>query len=84
MRNGISTHRVVTFLDREELEFLDRLERDMMFSTGRHISRSKIIEDMVNLLLQTHMTAGGIRSDLELREKMKEAITKVNQQTVNK
>ncbi|MFH0790690.1 MAG: hypothetical protein V2A64_03565 [Candidatus Omnitrophota bacterium] len=76
MKNGISTHRVVTFLTREELEFLDKLEKDMMFSTGSHIPRSKIIEDLVNLLLQTQMNAIEIRSDGELKEKMKEAITK--------
>lgn len=83
MKDGITTHRVVTFLTREELEFLDKLEKDMMFSTGSHIPRSKIIEDLVNLLLQTQMDAIGIRSDGELKEKMKEAITKGIPKQVN-
>lgn len=76
MKNVISVHRVVTFLTRDELEFLDRLEKDMMFSTGSHISRAKIIEDMVNLFLSTRMNANGIRSDEELKRKLTEAIVK--------
>lgn len=76
MKERESTHRVVTFLTREELDFLDKLEKDMMFSTGAYISRSKIIEDMVDLLKATRMDANGIKDESQLKEKMKEAIKK--------
>ena len=79
MKDKLITHRVVTFLTREELEFLDKLERDMMFSTGTHIPRSKIIEDMVEILRQTQMNANGIKDNQQLEQKMIEAITKVIQ-----
>ena len=79
MKDKLTTHRVVTFLTREELEFLDKLERDMMFSTGTHIPRSKIIEDMVEVLRQTQMNADGIKDNQQLEQKMIEAITKVIQ-----
>jgi len=69
-----STHRVVTFLSREELEFLDKLEKDIMFSSGTYISRSKIIEDIVALLSRTSMDATGIKDNDELERKMMEAI----------
>jgi len=79
VKDKLTTHRVVTFLTREELEFLDKLERDMMFSTGTHIPRSKIIEDMVEVLRQTQMNADGIKDNQQLEQKMIEAITKVIQ-----
>ena len=84
MKKNVSTHRVVTFLTREELEFLDKLEKDMMFSTGRHLSRSQILQDMAELLSRTRMNAIGIKSDDELKKKIQEAISKMNQQDKEK
>ncbi|HBU08110.1 MAG TPA: hypothetical protein DEA99_02700 [Candidatus Omnitrophica bacterium] len=84
MKKNVSTHRVVTFLTREELEFLDKLEKDMMFSTGRHLSRSQILQDMAELLSKTRMNAIGIKSDDELKKKIQEAISRMNQQDKEK
>jgi hypothetical protein len=80
MKDKLITHRVVTFLTREELEFLDKLEKDMMFSTGIHIPRSKILEDMVNILRQTQMNASGIKDNQQLEHKIIEAIAKKNKE----
>lgn len=80
MNNKLTTHRVVTFLTREELEFVDKLERDMMFSVGTHISRSKIIENLVDLLAETRMNASGIKNNQEFVDKIKEAILKMAQE----
>ncbi|MDD4953459.1 MAG: hypothetical protein PHG40_00965 [Candidatus Omnitrophica bacterium] len=77
MKEKINTHRVVTFLTREELDFLDKLEKDMMFSTGRHISRSQIIQDMAGLLTETQMDASGVKDDTELRSRIMQAIAKL-------
>lgn len=84
MKKNVSTHRVVTFLTREELEFLDKLEKDMMFSTGRHLSRSQILQDMAELLSRTKMNAVGIKSDDELKKKIQEAISRMSQQDKEK
>jgi len=78
MKDKLTTHRVVTFLTREELEFLDKLEKDMMFSTGTYISRAKIIEDIVELLSRTQMNAAGIKDSGQLEQKMIEAIAKIS------
>lgn len=75
----ILTHRVVTFLTREELDFLDKLEKDVMFSTGKCISRSQILQDMAELLTKTKLNATGIKDNNELKLKMQEAIAKMNQ-----
>jgi hypothetical protein len=76
-KHTIPTHRVVTFLGRGELEFLDKLEKDAMFSTGKSLSRSQIIQDMAELLARTSMNAVGIRTDEQLQERILDAMTKL-------
>jgi hypothetical protein len=78
------THRVITFLTREELDFLDQLEKDIMFSTGMHISRSKIIENLTELLARSKMRASGVKSHDELKMRMLEAIAQENLELQNK
>lgn len=80
MSKKILTHRVVTFLTREELDFLDKVEKDVMFSSGKYISRSQILQDMAELLAKTKMNAVGIKDNEVLKTKMQEAIAKLNQE----
>lgn len=77
MKDKLMTHRVVTFLTRQELDFLDKLEKDMMFSTGRHLSRAQIIQDMADILTHTKMNALGIKDDAQLKARIIEAIAKL-------
>ncbi len=42
-------YRVITFLNREELDFLDELEKDIFFSHGIHIPRVKLIEEIIDV-----------------------------------
>ncbi|MEK6568005.1 MAG: hypothetical protein AABZ27_04650, partial [Candidatus Omnitrophota bacterium] len=51
---------------------------------GRHLSRSQILQDMAELLSKTRMNAIGIKSDDELKKKIQEAISKMNQQDKEK
>lgn len=44
------TYRVVTFLHRQELDFLDELEKDLYFTHGIHIPRAKLIEEIIEAL----------------------------------
>ncbi len=77
---NVNTHRVVTFLKRQELEFLDKLEKDVMFSSGMHISRSLILQDLAELLARTNMNAIGIRDEPELKTKMAQAIAGISEE----
>jgi predicted DsbA family dithiol-disulfide isomerase len=79
MNKMITKHRVITFLNRQELEFLDKLQKDMMFSTGRRISRSAILQDLAELLAKTEMDAVDIKDDAQLEEKMMRAIARLSQ-----
>ena len=64
-------------------DFLDKLEKDVMFSSGKYISRSLILQDMAELLAKTKLNATGIKDNLELKTKMQEAIAKLNQEQKN-
>ena len=40
-------YRVVSFLKRDELDFLDNLSKDIYFSYGINIPRTKLIEEII-------------------------------------
>ncbi len=79
MKKDINTHRVVTFLNRQEIDFLDKMEKDMMFSTGKHISRSQILQDMAELLAKTKIDAAGVKDNLELKQRIQDAFGRIEQ-----
>jgi hypothetical protein len=44
----VDTHRVITMLDRDELEFLDKLGKDALFSTGHKLSYNEILKGLID------------------------------------
>lgn len=42
-------HKVVTFLDRKELDFLDRICKDIYFSKNIKIPRSTVLKEFIDL-----------------------------------
>jgi hypothetical protein len=67
------TYRVVTFLHRQELDFLDDLEKDLYFTHGIHIPRAKLIEEIIEAF-KSKQTKEAIEE--ELKEKFKNKETK--------
>jgi hypothetical protein len=67
-------HKVITMLDRKEVEFLDKLKNDALFSTGHKLSYNDILKGLVELAMDTHLDARNVHSDKELEEKMLEKI----------
>ena len=47
MKKKKRTFRVVTFLKRDELDFLDEMMKDLYFQHGIKIPRAKLIEQLV-------------------------------------
>ncbi len=74
MKESIKTQRVVTFLRREEIDFLDKLGKDALFYNGIKIPRTKIIQLMVDILSKTNIDVRGIRTEQELKERILGAI----------
>ena len=64
------THRVIALLNREQVDYLDKLGKDALFTTGAKLSRTKIIYAMVNALRSLGITGDGVRSKEELEQKI--------------
>lgn len=69
-----SAHRVITFLNRDEVDFLDKIGKDALFSTGTKLSRSKVISAVVNVIRKLEIEGYGVKSRKELEKKILNAI----------
>jgi hypothetical protein len=67
--NDEKNQRVVTFLNRESVDFLDKLGKDALFSTGQKVSRARLISWLVDFMKHLEINGENIKSekDLELR-----------------
>jgi hypothetical protein len=64
--------RVVTFLNRDEVDFLDKLGKDALFSTGLKLSRAKLIAWLVDFIKGLNVHVEGIKSEKEFEKRIKE------------
>ncbi len=62
--------RVVTFLNRIELDFLDKLGKDALFSCGLKISRAKVIEWLVDFIQKLNLSGENIRSEKDFETRI--------------
>jgi len=69
-------HRVVAFLDREEMDYLDKLGKDALFSTGVKIPKTKIILALVDMLKKLNINGEGIKSEEDIIQKILNSIKK--------
>lgn len=69
-----SYQRVTTFLSRKEVDLLDKIGKDALFTKGTKLSRTKIISCLIDLLSELELNGEGISSIEELRQKIKQRI----------
>ncbi len=62
--------RVVTFLNRNEVDFLDKIGKDALFSTGIKLSRAKLIAWLVYLMKKLNISGENIKSEKEFEERI--------------
>ena len=76
----IASHRVITLLDRKEMDFLDKLAKDALFSTGRKMSHSETLKWLVDFAIEMQMTGEKISSlddfKARLMDKVKERLVR--------
>jgi len=72
MRND-KRRRVIALLSREEIEFLDRIGLDALFSTGSKLSRIDVIKALVRAGILLNVKGTGTHNAQELIEKILEA-----------
>jgi hypothetical protein len=68
-------HRVVTFLDRAQVDFLDKLGKDALFSTGMKFPRTRIISALIDLIRKLNLSGEGLRSEQDLEERLVQKLT---------
>ncbi|MBN1794624.1 MAG: hypothetical protein JW844_06635 [Candidatus Omnitrophica bacterium] len=78
-KNG--THRVVALLNRAQVDFLDRIGKDALFSTGSKLARTEIIAAMINVLRRLEIRGDDVSSTEELERRIVEAIKKMKENT---
>ena len=73
MKNNIeeTNQRVVTFLNREEVDFLDKLGKDALFSTGAKLSRAKLIAWLVNFIEHLSIDGENIKSERDFENRIR-------------
>ena len=61
--------RIVAFLTREEIDFMDRISKDALFSTGHKLTRTDIIRALIDAIKMKEISGKGLHSkgDLERR-----------------
>lgn len=64
--------RVVTFLNRREVDFLDKMGKDALFSTGLKLSRAKLIAWLVDFIKELNLNGEGIKSIRDFEDRIKQ------------
>lgn len=63
--------RVVTFLNRQEVDFLDKVGKDALFSTGFKLSRAKLIAWLVDFMKELRLNGEGLKSERDFENRVK-------------
>lgn len=67
---GLKAGRVVVNLTREELEFIDSIGRDALFTTGKRLTNNKIIRAFINVMKEIKIKGDGLYSACELKNRV--------------
>ncbi len=67
-------HRVITMLGREEMEFLDKLGKDALFSTGHKLSYNDILRGLIDFAIEIKLSGQKVDSAQAFQDKLREII----------
>ena len=71
-----NAHRVIASMNREQVDFLDKIGKDALFSSGNKLSRTQILAAMVNVLQRLNLSGDGVRTAQQFEQRILEAIAK--------
>ena len=72
--------RVVTFLNRDEVDFLDKLGKDALFTAGTKLSRAKLIAWLVDMLKGLNISGENLKSEVDLEARIVAALKHLQEQ----
>ena len=67
-------HRVIAALNREQVDYLDKLGKDALFSSGIKLSRTQILAAMVNVLKRLNLTGEGVTTAQQFEQRIVDAM----------
>ena len=67
----VKNQRVVTFLNRGEVDFLDKIGKDALFSSGMKLSRAKLIAWLVDIIIGLDIDGEGLRTESDFEDRIK-------------
>lgn len=70
----VHARRVIASLNREQVDYLDKLGKDAQFSSGTKLSRTEILAAMVNVLKRLNLTGEGVASAAQFEQRIVDAI----------
>ena len=72
----LRSHRVIACLNRQQVDFLDKIGKDAQFSCGMKLSRNQILAAMVNALQRLNLTGEGVQTAGQFEQRILDAIRK--------
>ncbi|MFA6129874.1 MAG: hypothetical protein WC731_02695 [Candidatus Omnitrophota bacterium] len=69
-KGQVTTHRVITMLGRQEMDYLDKLGKDALFSTGHKLSYNDILRGLIDFAMEAGISGEKIDSAKTFKEKL--------------
>ena len=73
--------RVVALLTRGEMDFIDRIAKDALYSTGHKLTRTEIIRAMIDVLVEKEISGEGVNSRPELERRLSHLMSRTIKET---
>ena len=73
--------RVVALLTRDETDFIDKIAKDALYSTGHKLTRTEIIRAMVDVLVDKEISGEGVNSRSELERRLSHLMSRTIKDT---
>ncbi len=73
-REHEKSSRVVAFLNRQEIDFLDKVGKDALFSTGTKLTRTRLIAWLIDFLRSLNVSGMDLRSEKDLEYRIREVL----------
>jgi len=73
----VVTHRVITMLGRQEMDYLDKLGKDALFSTGHKLSYNDILRALIDFAMEAGISGEKIDSAQSFKEKLTRQLSKL-------
>ena len=72
--NSDQKARLIAMIHRGEMDFIDKISKDALFTTGRKLSRADVVSAILSAVAQLAVNGKNIQSEEELRQHIEEAI----------